>query len=130
MIYPAVHGSETLLKSALKAGPQLESVVVTSSVAAISDMSIAAPGYSFTEKDYARTALNLANKNLEEGKSTPSGVLYVASKTAADKAVWDFRNANKVRSSSFDISICEKNIASDKSLPSPISPSQQSTPAS
>ncbi|TAQ91009.1 hypothetical protein B7494_g608 [Chlorociboria aeruginascens] len=94
MAIPAVRGSQNLLESALKAGPQLTSVVVTSSVAAIVDPP-PVPEFVFTEAHFASVALNEALKDKEEGKSSPAPVLYAASKTAADRAVFAFKNERK-----------------------------------
>lgn len=52
--------------------------------------------YTFTEKDFASFALEKVLKDKEEGKTSPGGVLYAASKTAADRAVWKFRDEHKV----------------------------------
>lgn len=90
-ITPAVRGTETIFESALKAGPQLTSVVVTSSVAAITNYP-KPPGYVFTEEDFATVALDTATKDKAEGRKTAPGILYAASKTAADRAVWKFKN--------------------------------------
>jgi len=95
MVVPAVKGSETLLHSALKAGPQLSSVVVTSSVIAVVNIPPPRPDYVFTESDFATVALETANKDKDEGRKTPSGVLYGASKIAAERAVWKFRDEHK-----------------------------------
>jgi len=93
MVIPAIRGTETLLASALKAGPQLTSVVITSSVVAV--VNPKEGHYVFTEKDFAFVALEKAIKDKEEGVTTPGGVLYAASKTAADRAVWKFRDDHK-----------------------------------
>ena len=95
-VVPAVRGSETLLESALKAGPQLESVVVTSSTIAVTNPKDE-PGYTFTESDFASAALDRAIKERGTGVRTPGGVLYGASKTAAERAVWKFRDEHKAR---------------------------------
>lgn len=94
MVGPAVRGAETVLASALKAGPQLTSVVVTSSTIAV--VNPAEGEYVFTEKDYATFALEKALKDKEAGEKTPAGILYGASKTASDRAVWKFRDEHKV----------------------------------
>lgn len=94
MVVPAVKGSETILFSALKAGSQLTSVVVTSSVAAVVSAKDD-PEYTFTEKDFATTSLDKANEDRAAGIATPAGILYGASKTAADRAVWQFRKEHK-----------------------------------
>ena len=95
MVLPAIHGTTTLLASALKkAGSQLEAVVITSSVVAVTNPKEGA--YTFTEKDFASFALEKVLRDREEGVTTPGGVLYAASKTAAERAVWKFRDEFKV----------------------------------
>jgi nucleoside-diphosphate-sugar epimerase len=95
-VVPAVHGTQTLLNSALKfAGPQLEAVVVTSSVRAVMG-EVITPGKEYTEEDWAEDSLAIADKNKAEGKPTPGGTLYGASKIAAEKEVWKFRDEQKV----------------------------------
>lgn len=93
---PAVKGTETLLTTALKSGPQLSSVVVTSSVVAIVNPTDV-PGHVFTKEHYASVALDRANKERGGNVTTPGIVLYSASKTAADRAVWQFKKDHKVR---------------------------------
>ncbi|KUJ16913.1 NAD-dependent epimerase/dehydratase:3-beta hydroxysteroid dehydrogenase/isomerase-like protein [Mollisia scopiformis] len=93
MVTPAIRGTETVLESALKAGSQLTSVVITSSVVAI--VNPKEGPYTFTEKDWAAVALETVTKNKEEGVTSPGGLLYAASKTAADRAVWKFRDEHK-----------------------------------
>ena len=95
MVVPAIRGSEVLLASALKAGSQLKSVVVTSSVVAIIDPP-PTPDHVYTEAEFASASLERAKKERDEGVQTPGSVLYGASKTAADRAVWEFRNTHKV----------------------------------
>jgi nucleoside-diphosphate-sugar epimerase len=91
-------GTTVLLDSALKAGPQLTNLVVTSSVAAVVDMAGRSleDEYVFTEMDFGKSALERAEREYKEGGQTPSGVLYNASKTAAEAEVWKFRNSVKV----------------------------------
>ncbi|KFZ19518.1 hypothetical protein V501_00629 [Pseudogymnoascus sp. VKM F-4519 (FW-2642)] len=93
-VVPAMRGTETVLKAASKAGPQLSSVVVTSSVAAVTNYPVKA-GYIFTEKDFAHVALDIATENKAEGIKTPAGILYSASKTAAERTVWKYREEHK-----------------------------------
>ena len=89
---PAVRGAVGMLESAFKhAGPQLESVVITSSVAAIYDPS--KRPYTFTEADWNTWA---EAKAKELGGEAPSSTLYPASKVAAEKAFWKFRDDNQV----------------------------------
>ncbi|KAL2060962.1 hypothetical protein VTL71DRAFT_9014 [Oculimacula yallundae] len=93
-ITPAIRGSEVILESALKAGAQLSAVVITSSAAAVVDSNKPAP-YTFTEADFASFAFEKAEADKKEGVVTPPGILYGASKTAADRAVWRWRKEKK-----------------------------------
>lgn len=89
---PAVNGALSILNSAYKhAGPQLESFVITSSFAAVSDPS--KRPYTFTAADW-NTWAEAEHKKL--GSDTPPTVLYPASKAAAERAIWDFRDEHKV----------------------------------
>jgi nucleoside-diphosphate-sugar epimerase len=121
MVGPAVRGTETILDSALRAGPQLTSVVITSSVIAV--VNPTEGEYTFTEKDYATFALEKALKDREAGVKTPPGILYGASKTASDRAVWKFRDEHKVSFSQRELDCNESADKKDR----PHSPSLQST---
>jgi nucleoside-diphosphate-sugar epimerase len=120
MVIPAVRGAETILNSALKAGPQLTAVVVTSSTVAV--VNPVEGEYVFTEADYATASLEKAIKDRDEGAQTPSGILYGASKTASDRAVWKFREEHKVRIPSHQSVTCSDGLNSHHS------PFQQSIP--
>ncbi len=92
MVVPAVNGALSILNSAYKhAGPQLESFVITSSFAAVSDPS--KRRYTFTAADW-NTWAEKEHKRL--GAETPSRILYPASKAAAERAIWNFRDEHKV----------------------------------
>jgi nucleoside-diphosphate-sugar epimerase len=69
-------------------------VVITSSVAAVVSIKND-PEYTFTEADFATSSFDQATKDRETGVTTPAGILYGASKTAADRAVWQFRKEHK-----------------------------------
>ncbi|MCJ1285803.1 hypothetical protein MMC26_005144 [Xylographa opegraphella] len=87
----AVAGAAGILLSAYKhAGPQLESFVLTSSVAAIIDPS--KKPYDFTEADWNTYSVAKAK---ELGEEAPGGLLYQASKTEAERAIWVFRDEYK-----------------------------------
>ncbi|MCJ1394595.1 hypothetical protein MMC18_007475, partial [Xylographa bjoerkii] len=87
----AVAGAAGILLSAYKhAGPQLESFVLTSSVAAIVDPS--KKPYDFTEADWNTYS---GAKAKELGDKAPGGLLYQASKTEAERAIWAFRDEYK-----------------------------------
>jgi nucleoside-diphosphate-sugar epimerase len=89
---PAIGGATGILESALKhAGPQLQSVVVTSSIAAVSNMAKPAD-HSFTDADWN----DFAEKAVKTMPNPPVGLFYAASKNAAEKAVWEWRDRNQV----------------------------------
>lgn len=92
MVVPAVNGAVSILNAAYKhAGPQLESFVTTSSFAAVSDPS--KRPYTFTAADW-NTWAEAEYKKL--GSDTPPTILYPASKAAAERAIWNFRDEHKV----------------------------------
>lgn len=115
VVVPAEQGTTTLLRSALTvAGPQLEIVVVTSSVAAVVDTVLhrnEPGGYVYTEADVAVTALETAERaeiarrskageeegDVEAQAEVSAGLMYAASKIAAERAVWAFVRENQVR---------------------------------
>lgn len=87
----AVAGAAGVLQSSYKhGGPQLESFVLTSSVAAIIDPS--KTSYAFTEADWNTYS---GPKAKELGEDAPSGLLYQASKVEAERAIWTFRDEYK-----------------------------------
>lgn len=87
-LVPAVRGSLSILESALKAGPELKSVVITSSVSAI--VSRDKPqDYAFSEDDWNDWAEEAARKQF----STLTA--YSASKTAAERVIWTWGKENK-----------------------------------
>ncbi|KAF2827728.1 putative NAD dependent epimerase/dehydratase [Ophiobolus disseminans] len=91
ILHAAVKGTKTILNSALlKAGPQLKTVVVMSSIASVKNMHDAP--YTFTEKDWNDFAEHLCE---EQGTETPGPVIYSASKAAGEKAFWQFREQKK-----------------------------------
>jgi nucleoside-diphosphate-sugar epimerase len=80
-MHPAVNGNLSILNSALKAGPQLRSFVLTSSIAAISDVT-KPEDYAFSEADWNRSGEKIARRYFLPG------VAYAASKTAAERVLW------------------------------------------
>ncbi|KAL6707367.1 hypothetical protein ACN47E_004146 [Coniothyrium glycines] len=87
ILHAAVNGTKTILESAsAHAGPQLKTVVLTSSIAAVKN-SHPAP-YTFTEKDWNDTAEQMC---AAKGADTPGPVIYAASKVAGEKAFWQFQ---------------------------------------
>lgn len=94
VISPAVDGATGILRSALEyAGSQLQSFIFISSGAAIVGPTTD-PEYVFTETDWN----NYAEKVVEKlGENAPGQLVYNASKTAAERSVWEFQKQNKVR---------------------------------
>jgi len=89
VITTAREGTRTILMSAINhAGPQLETVLVTSSVAAI--LGGHEPGYMYTERDWNTVA---EAEVARLGKNAPGPVIYAASKTAAERAFWEFKKS-------------------------------------
>jgi len=87
IITAAREGTRTILASAIKhAGPQLETVILTSSVVAIKGDH--KPGYSYTEHDWNTVA---EAEVARLGKNAPGPYIYAASKTAAERAFWEFK---------------------------------------
>lgn len=98
VVVPAIGGTNTLLTSALEqAGPQLEAVVITSSVAALWNRG-APEGYVTTEADENTWAIEAAKNVDADGilEAQRGGIMYAASKAAALRAVREFRDTQKV----------------------------------
>ena len=97
VVIPALRGTELLLHTALEAGPQLQSLVFTSSVAAVVDGTKTSTQQVFDEHDFASTAYIRALEAHQSGEQVAPETLYAGSKIAAEKAVWEFRNKEKVQ---------------------------------
>jgi len=88
VIKTAKAGTATILESALyHAGPQLNSVVLISSIGAVISGTHPAP-YTYTEHDWNDFSLAEVARL---GNKTPGGHIYRASKTASEHVFWDFR---------------------------------------
>ncbi|KAK7692465.1 hypothetical protein QCA50_004090 [Cerrena zonata] len=92
LILPAVAGTESILRSALKYGTNIKRVVILSSTAAIQD---ARPDPAvYTEKDWNESAITeVETKGAEAGPINA----YMASKTLAEKAAWKWYEQNKAQ---------------------------------
>lgn len=91
ILYAAINGTKTILTSALAhAGSGLQSITLLSSIAAVKNVHL--PPYAFTEADWNDIA---EAKVAELGKATPGPFIYSASKVAAEKAFWQFRDEKK-----------------------------------
>ncbi|KAK3390061.1 hypothetical protein B0H63DRAFT_464720 [Podospora didyma] len=89
----AIDGILRILESANKE-PSVKSFVFMSSiVAVIGGIGSSKEGdYTFTEKDWNTQAEAIV---AEQGKNAPGPVIYSASKTAAEKTLWKFRDEHK-----------------------------------
>ncbi|KAI1810149.1 NAD(P)-binding protein [Poronia punctata] len=86
----AVESTENILHTAVKAGNSLQSVVVVSSAAAVFDMPF--ENRIYTENDWNTTSEDIVR---EKGDEAGGFHAYLASKTAAEKVFWKFREENK-----------------------------------
>jgi len=86
----AVHGTTSILNSALKAGPQLKTVVLMSSIAAVTGGKEIP--YTYTENDWNTWAVPEVDRL---GKETPGPIVYMATKAAGENAFWKFRDEKK-----------------------------------
>lgn len=88
---PAITGTESILSAVHRNNPNIRRIVITSSFAANLDPTLGMrPGYTYSEKDW--------NPITREAASQADGVVaYLASKTLAERAAWDFVDKQKVR---------------------------------
>ena len=98
LLEPAVKGTTSILQAVEKYAPQVKRIVITSSFAAINDLTRGVrPGYTYSEKDWNPVTY-------EQAKNGDGTTAYCASKTFAERAAWDFAKDKKPN---FDIAtIC------------------------
>jgi nucleoside-diphosphate-sugar epimerase len=89
VLHSAINGTVRVLESARKE-PKIKHFVLMSSVTAI--MEPKTEDYTFTEADWNTAAEKAV---AEQGNATPGRVIYAASKVAAEKAMWKFRDEQK-----------------------------------
>lgn len=88
LLYPAINGTKNALNAIKAHGPQIKHVVVTSSYAAIMDLAKVRDAKQVdTEETWNPITWEQAKENPLAG--------YVASKTFAEKAAWDFVKTEK-----------------------------------
>ncbi|KAB5593820.1 NADPH-dependent methylglyoxal reductase GRP2 [Ceratobasidium theobromae] len=88
LLTPAIKGTTEILKAAKIHGPTVKRVVITSSFASIVDRSKGnRPGYAYSEKDWNPITYEQSQKDPVSG--------YYGSKKLAEKAAWDFVEAEK-----------------------------------
>lgn len=90
LITPAVHGTVSVLKSALTYGTNVKRVVVTSSCAAV--LTAQNEPRVFSEADWNELSIKEVQ---EKGRDALGAHKYRASKTLAERAAWDFVKTNK-----------------------------------
>ncbi|KAJ3884279.1 hypothetical protein GG344DRAFT_26992, partial [Lentinula edodes] len=93
LIGPAINGTHSILKSALKKF-SIQRIVVTSSTAAI--ISTLPEPKVFSELDWNEQAIEEVKK---QGKNASQAAKYRASKTLAEKAAWEFYKASNTNRS-------------------------------
>lgn len=111
---PAVNGNISILNSTLSAGPQLVSFVLTSSVAAIVDIS-KPDDYAFTEDDWNVNGEVVARKEFRAGPA------YGASKAASERAMWHWK---EMHSPSFSLSAVNPGVVTGPPVSFPSSPAR------
>jgi nucleoside-diphosphate-sugar epimerase len=85
LIIPAVRGTTSILNSALKHGTTLKRVVLTSSVAAVrEDTTVSCV---FNESNWNNASVETVKT---KGSAAGPVATYLASKTQAEKAAWEF----------------------------------------
>ena len=85
----AINGTVRALESAHKE-PKIKNFILMSSIVAV--LQQREEDYTYTEKDWNTFAEDVVAK---EGKATPGHIIYFASKVAAEKAMWNFRDEQK-----------------------------------
>ncbi|KAI0088794.1 NAD(P)-binding protein [Irpex rosettiformis] len=92
IIDPAVLGTVSILESVRQHAPQVKRVIILSSIAAIMDGATSTGPAHLSEKDW-----NVASVTACEtlGKEAHQGDKYLASKTLAERAAWEFVDKHK-----------------------------------
>lgn len=88
LLIPAIQGTIGILKSVHKHNSRVKRVVITSSFAALTDLSKGQwPEHTYSEADWNPATF-------EEARESDGGFAYCASKALAEKAAWDFVEKN------------------------------------
>jgi hypothetical protein len=90
LILPAVRGTTSILNSALKHGDSLKRLILTSSVAAVRE-DTTVPRV-FTESNWNNSSVDAVKT---KGSEAGPVATYLASKTLAEKAAWEFVAAHR-----------------------------------
>ena len=116
-MHPAVNGNISILNSTLSAGPQLTSFVLTSSIASIVDVS-KPDDYAFTEDDWNINGEAVARKEFRAGPA------YGASKAAAERAMWRWK---EMHSPSYSLSAVNPAVVTGPPVSFPSTPDKLNT---
>ncbi|KAE9988951.1 hypothetical protein Vi05172_g9503 [Venturia inaequalis] len=88
LLDPAINGVTCILKAAKEYGPSVKRVILTSSFAAILDMTQGyRPGYTYTETDWNPMTYT-------EAQTVDGATAYCASKALAEAAGWEWMRKN------------------------------------
>jgi nucleoside-diphosphate-sugar epimerase len=111
IIIPSVRGTTSILNSALKHGNTVKRLVLTSSMAAVREETTVPR--VFTESNWNKSAVEAV-----ETKGAAAGPVnfYLASKTMAEKAAWEFVAAHKSEIS-WDLVVINPPLIFGASLP-------------
>ncbi|KAI0272957.1 hypothetical protein BGY98DRAFT_936540 [Russula aff. rugulosa BPL654] len=85
LIIPAVRGTTSILNSALKHGSALKRLILTSSLAAVREVTTVPR--TFSESNWNEAAVESVKTR---GSAAGPVTIYLASKTLAEKAAWEF----------------------------------------
>ncbi|OCK79862.1 aldehyde reductase II [Lepidopterella palustris CBS 459.81] len=101
LLIPAIHGTTNILTAALTI-PTLKSVVVTGSFASVMDPALGyRPGYTYTTADWNPITYTTVSDPSLDLTQWPEQyrpfITYMASKTLAERALWEFVEREKPR---------------------------------
>ncbi|PPQ64056.1 hypothetical protein CVT24_008869 [Panaeolus cyanescens] len=99
LIEPAVKGTVGILNSVVKHGTNVKRIVVTSSIAAV--ITPSSQPSRFSEADWNEASVREVE---EKGGNAAPIEIYRASKTLAERSVWDFYNKHKANIS-WDVAV-------------------------
>ncbi|KAK6454694.1 protein induced by osmotic stress [Scheffersomyces xylosifermentans] len=88
-LIPAINGTKFVLESVQKTSPQIKRFVYTSSILTIAYREL------FSDPNFVASEEVYNPITYEEGKNNTGLDAYVASKSLAEKAAWDYVNKNK-----------------------------------
>ncbi|KAI9364877.1 ketoreductase [Zopfochytrium polystomum] len=99
LIDPAVRGTTGILESVARFAPSVQRVVITSSVAAVLNPNPKSPE-GLTEADWNTPVVEALQR---DGQAASPPVAYMASKTLAEQAAWEFMKASP---RTFELVVC------------------------